>query len=870
MAAGIRVRPSIGARAGVRVWGIALSPLVEALLVGGVLVLAAILRLHRFDRIPYLNETADELAFVWSGWSFLHDGVPTAWSGKIAYGNAPVYLWSGFRYRLVTPWFDHPPLYGLLVGWATSLAGAREMLEASLSVARLVSVALGVVAVALLYLLARRNYGRAVALTSILLFATIPTIVVASRLAVAESLIVVLLLGSVLATQTYLARPNGGWVWLVLAGVAAGAAGLAKVPGLTVGISVLLFLLAAKRWRSAAIASALVVGVGIVPYVLMGFIFDRALFVQVVLTQTERATGLDVLPNLLMHNVAIPVAWPDAWFPFLWIAVVFVAVRGDRLVPIGIGPYLIFLVAAVSHNDLRAPYREPLFPFLCLAGGIFLCDAILQPDLIRGALVVFGVAFGKVAEGFDGWALLGNLPHGYQLYPYLVALLAAPLAATIVWPGRAAARGAAALMVAALVVAFAANVRTITREDDLYPIPRPPIVQPRFTTTAIGLALTTYRVEPDTIPPGGSVRLWTTWVAQRDVPRVSLSAYLRPFDRRANQDGAAVALGEPISLAAKDGDASTTLLAGTLAPALPEGDYDLGVDVGGQPVEIGIVRVRRTTDERPETQTVALPTTFSDGVALDEALLATPRPSASGLIQSIALRLRATEPQQTSVKVFAHLEDGNGRLIAQSDSPPGGNLNALPVGAPVDDWRDLVIPPDTPPGRYYLTVGLYEPISGRRFATGSGTDQLALGMITVGPPLTENDVPHRLGIHLSGGIDLVGYVLTPAGTADQQKLTLYWRASGPLAHNYTVFVHVVDGSGRIRSQADGPPDGNRVPTSTWRSNQLIPDPHDIPIAGLPVGSYRVLVGLYQAPDGPPLPVAGNGTGAALVTTFQVR
>ncbi len=62
-------------------------------------------------------------------------------------------------------------------------------------------------------------------------------------------------------------------------------------------------------------------------------------------------------------------------------------------------------------------------------------------------------------------------------------------------------------------------------------------------------------------------------------------------------------------------------------------------------------------------------------------------------------------------KVFIHLLDSSGRLVAQRDSEPGGGLNptdSWPVGEPIRDNYGLLLPADLPPGTYQLVVGLYE------------------------------------------------------------------------------------------------------------------------------------------------------------------
>ncbi len=91
-----------------------------------VIILASSLRLYHYDSIPHAKWTADELAFCWNGMSLIQNHVPTAWSWLSSYGDFPIEMWQGHQYRLVTPWFDHPPLFSLVVGAAAILGGANS------------------------------------------------------------------------------------------------------------------------------------------------------------------------------------------------------------------------------------------------------------------------------------------------------------------------------------------------------------------------------------------------------------------------------------------------------------------------------------------------------------------------------------------------------------------------------------------------------------------------------------------------------------------------------------------------------------------------------------------------------------------------
>lgn len=85
-------------------------------------------------------------------------------------------------------------------------------------------------------------------------------------------------------------------------------------------------------------------------------------------------------------------------------------------------------------------------------------------------------------------------------------------------------------------------------------------------------------------------------------------------------------------------------------------------------------------------------------------------------------------------KVFLHLLDGTGQVIAQRDAEPGGGARPTTgwvAGEVVTDNHGLLLPPDLPPGDYTLRLGLYDALDPtRRLATGDG-DGLTLGKITI-------------------------------------------------------------------------------------------------------------------------------------------
>ncbi|MBI2845728.1 MAG: glycosyltransferase family 39 protein [Chloroflexi bacterium] len=85
----------------------------------------------------------------------------------------------------------------------------------------------------------------------------------------------------------------------------------------------------------------------------------------------------------------------------------------------------------------------------------------------------------------------------------------------------------------------------------------------------------------------------------------------------------------------------------------------------------------------------------------------------------LTLFWKALRPVEESYHVFVHLQDQEGRIVVQQDNPPQEGkypTNLWATGELIRDEYRLIIPPDTPPRSYHLTVGLYLLDSGERLA----------------------------------------------------------------------------------------------------------------------------------------------------------
>ena len=85
----------------------------------------------------------------------------------------------------------------------------------------------------------------------------------------------------------------------------------------------------------------------------------------------------------------------------------------------------------------------------------------------------------------------------------------------------------------------------------------------------------------------------------------------------------------------------------------------------------------------------------------------------------VDLGWRALDRSVTDYTAFVHVLDGDGRIVAQHDQPPGGVDNQTARWVPGETIRTsmaLELPPDVNRMDLRLRVGLYEPVSGRQLA----------------------------------------------------------------------------------------------------------------------------------------------------------
>ena len=113
-----------------------------------------------------------------------------------------------------------------------------------------------------------------------------------------------------------------------------------------------------------------------------------------------------------------------------------------------------------------------------------------------------------------------------------------------------------------------------------------------------------------------------------------------------------------------------------------------------------------------------------------------PESVAPGDSFELGLYLQAQQAMAESYKVFVHLVDADGRIVAQQDGRPVGGgyaTNDWRAGEVVRDLHVLTVPAGAQRGAYELRAGLYDEVTGRRLpVAGSEAGYVIVGTVDVG------------------------------------------------------------------------------------------------------------------------------------------
>ncbi len=247
-----------------------------------------------------------------------------------------------------------------------------------------------------------------------------------------------------------------------------------------------------------------------------------------------------------------------------------------------------------------------------------------------------------------------------------------------------------------------------------------------------------------------------------------------------------------------------------------------------------------------------------------------------GEVLAPVLYWRAEVDVKGDYTVALRLLDGSGRVWAEKLNRPRYPTTAWQKGEIVRDRQKMAVSGRVPGGDYQLAVALLK-VPSTLEVPGTWEEEkgrATLGTVTVQERARNFEPPpiaHPVRANLGGVAELLGYEAaeTQLKAGQTLNLRLYWRALNEVDVSYTVFVHLLDSSGRIWGQRDRPP---MLPTTGWVKGEIIADHYRLEISpDAPPGEYLIEVGLYDSIGGARLPVLGeSGEDRVLLGRVRVR
>ena len=362
-----------------------------------IIILAFWLRSFNNTTIPRHGATFDEFAWTWLGINLIQKGVPISWSPHSQYKERYHLRYQGAAFWIVKPYLEHPPLFGIVAGTSALLSGAKNMHSVTLTNMRRLPLALGVLSIVALFLFTNSLYGRTIAFISTILYATIPTIVIGSRIVQNENFLIPFWLLSLYLIDRYLGT-NKRWMRNIAA-IIAGLLILAKVPWLVVSLSLGTILFYKGKWRDALFVGVTAAGFFAL-FIVYGIYFDRQLFFDLWRLQVARYDiSFDGLYSIFTNPLLVDRYYLDGWILFGWFSMFLLLkeIKQHLFLLLPFIAYLIFYVFAIPNEPAHGWYRYPFYPFLVVSSVV-----VLQQEWKKLSLVSIFFLF------FVGLALLHN------------------------------------------------------------------------------------------------------------------------------------------------------------------------------------------------------------------------------------------------------------------------------------------------------------------------------------------------------------------------------------------------------------------------------------------------------------------------------
>ncbi len=359
-----------------------------------IVILGATLRLNDYSVIPSHGDTMDVYQEAWNGYHILHGDGPKSWEYFYflpAYKNEDKKFvqWLGDSFTIVNRYIAHPPLFSIFAGIPPTICGAKNYLDCRLTTINLTPIFFSTLTIILVFLVSYKIYrSNALSIIASLLYATVPLIVAAGRIAKGDCLLALVLISGVLCVLKYTESKRKMYVLFV--GLLAGVSFWCKEMGIC-AIVIFPLLLGRKGFLKEAFITA---GIGFfvaISYMLYNYLINPEAFFKILSLRSEhQSTVFNIVlkyinePKLAQANAGFGLGYL-LWF---WYVIVYSMGKREQVVPITAFIYLMTICALSKDIHSYGWFLMPLYPFMAIAGGVFMRDFISKPNTARALLLL--------------------------------------------------------------------------------------------------------------------------------------------------------------------------------------------------------------------------------------------------------------------------------------------------------------------------------------------------------------------------------------------------------------------------------------------------------------------------------------------------
>ncbi|EKD90467.1 MAG: glycosyl transferase family 39 [uncultured bacterium] len=422
------------------------------------------LRTQQFYQFPPSGDTQDELKAVFNGVNLIKYGVPRSWSWFEEYGDFPTEQIRNGQFRIVEPWFDEPPLFSLITGVYALSKGMDSLDKIDAGAMRWPMIKLAALNIFLLFLLIWLIRNPLEAIAGSLIYATVPTFVVGSRMPLSENMIVTCALASLICFVLYI-RKNKIW-FLILAGIIGSSAFLMKNTAIFIPTSLILLSIAYKQYKAASVVFGFAL-LSLIIWLGFGYFYNWPLFINLLVTYSGRELfqPTNIINLFEVFRIGEKVMDPDGWIIWGWISVIVYTLidkqeEGEKisklLLPLTIGSYLVYFMIMSGH--LKGWYRIPFYPFLSWASAAFIIAIFKNPNILL-SLFFLGIPVASsyiYGNGEIKWNDMGK-----KIFQYAFPLMVLPSFLYQIADTKRFKTAAQTIIVIAFIAAIIFNIRTI-------------------------------------------------------------------------------------------------------------------------------------------------------------------------------------------------------------------------------------------------------------------------------------------------------------------------------------------------------------------------------------------------------------------------